>query len=149
MTQPVQLPTYFKVNIPNIVLIIFYPASPSSSCCILSSLIPLFPLFIVPNLIPSPNLPFKYLPTRGFPMVKWQSPPASAGDNRRWRFNPWVRKIPWRRKWQPTPVFLPGKSHGQRSLAGYSPWGRQVGHNWATEHTHTHSLTWTVARCIA
>ena len=38
-------------------------------------------------------------------------------------FNLWVRKIPWRRKWQPTPVFLPGKSHGQRSLVGYSPWG--------------------------
>ena len=38
----------------------------------------------------------------------------------RCRFNPWVRKIPWRRAWQPTPVFLPGKSHGQRSLAGYS-----------------------------
>ena len=36
-------------------------------------------------------------------------------------FNPWVLKIPWRRKWQPTPVFLPGKSHGQRSLVGYSP----------------------------
>ena len=34
-------------------------------------------------------------------------------------------KIPWRRKWQPTPVFLPGKSHGQRNLAGYSPWGRK------------------------
>ena len=33
------------------------------------------------------------------------------------------QKIPWRRKWQPTPVFLPGKSHGQRSLVGYSPWG--------------------------
>ena len=38
-------------------------------------------------------------------------------------FDPWVGKIPWRRKWQPTPVFLPGKSHGQRSLAGYCPWG--------------------------
>ena len=37
-------------------------------------------------------------------------------------FNPWVRKIPWKMKWQPTPVFLPEKSHGQRSLAGYSPW---------------------------
>ena len=33
--------------------------------------------------------------------------------------NPWVRKVPWRRKWQPTPVFLPGEFHGQRSLAGY------------------------------
>ena len=38
---------------------------------------------------------------------------------------PEVRKIPWRRKWQPTPVFLPGKSHGQRSLVGYSPWGHK------------------------
>ena len=43
--------------------------------------------------------------------------------HRRCRFDPWVRKIPWRRKWQPTPVFLPKKLHGQRSLAGYSPWG--------------------------
>ena len=41
----------------------------------------------------------------------------------RTRFNPWVGKIPWRRAWQPTPVFLPGESHGQRSLAGYSPRG--------------------------
>ena len=40
---------------------------------------------------------------------------------RRLRFNLWVEKISWRRKWQPTSVFLPGKSHGQRSLAGYSP----------------------------
>ena len=38
-------------------------------------------------------------------------------------FDPWVGKIPWRRKWQPIPVPLPGKSHGQRSLVGYSPWG--------------------------
>ena len=43
----------------------------------------------------------------------------------RTRFDPWIGKIPWKRKWQPTPVFLPGKSHGQRSLAGYSPWGRK------------------------
>ena len=40
-------------------------------------------------------------------------------------FNLQVRKIPWRRAWQPTPVFLPGESHGQRSLAGYSPWGHK------------------------
>ena len=39
--------------------------------------------------------------------------------------DPWSRKIPWRRKRQPTPVFLPEKSHGQRSLAGYSPWGHR------------------------
>ena len=54
-------------------------------------------------------------------------------------FNPWVGEIPWSRKWLPTPVFLPGKSHGQRSLAGYSPYARkEVRHSWATEHTHTH-----------
>ena len=41
------------------------------------------------------------------------------------RINPWVGKIPWRREWQPTPVFLPGEFHRQRSLAGYSPWGRK------------------------
>ena len=40
-------------------------------------------------------------------------------------FNPWVGKISWRRKWQPIPVVLPGKSHGQRSLVGYRPWGHR------------------------
>ena len=40
-------------------------------------------------------------------------------------FDPWVRKIPWRREWQPTPLFLPGEFHGQRSPEGYSPWGRK------------------------
>jgi len=44
---------------------------------------------------------------------------------RRRRFNPWVGKIPWRREWLPIPVFLPGESHGQRSLVGYSSWGRK------------------------
>ena len=44
---------------------------------------------------------------------------------RRLRFDPWVGKIPWKGKWQPTPVFLPEESHGQNSLAGYSPWGRK------------------------
>ena len=40
-------------------------------------------------------------------------------------FDHWVRKIPWRRAWQPTPAFLPGQFHGQRSLAGYSPQGHK------------------------
>ena len=52
---------------------------------------------------------------------------------RRCRFNPWVRKIPWRRKWQPTPVFLPGKSHRQSSLEGYSPWDCRVRHELMTK----------------
>ena len=55
--------------------------------------------------------------------------PVNAGDVKRHGFNPWVRKIPWRRAWQPAPVFLPGKSHGQRSLVGYGPWGYRVGHD--------------------
>ena len=50
--------------------------------------------------------------------------PANAGDLERLGFNSWVRKNPWRRKWQSTPVFLP-ESHGQGNLAGYSPWGRK------------------------
>ena len=44
---------------------------------------------------------------------------------KRLRLDPWLEKIPWRREWQSTPVFLPGKSHGQRSLAGNSPWGHK------------------------
>jgi len=40
-------------------------------------------------------------------------------------FDPWVGKIPWRRTWQPSPVFFPGESHGQRSWVGYSPWGHK------------------------
>ena len=46
--------------------------------------------------------------------------PANAGDIET-RVDPWVRKIPWRRAWQPTPVFLPGEPHGQRSLVAYGP----------------------------
>ena len=69
----------------------------------------------------------------------WLSGKESACQCRRCRFNPWVRKIPWRRKWQPTPVFLPGESHGQRSRAGYSPWGCRVGYDWA----HMHAQIWT------
>ena len=56
------------------------------------------------------------------------------------RFDPWVGKIPWSRAWQPTPVFLPGDSHGQRSLAGYSPWGCKESDTteatWQTHGTH-------------
>ena len=47
--------------------------------------------------------------------------PTSAGDLRDMGFDPWVRKIPWSRAWKPTPVFLPGESHGQRSPVGFGP----------------------------
>ena len=56
-------------------------------------------------------------------MVK--NPPANADRCKRCGFDAWVGKIPWKKKWQPTPVFLPGQSHGQRSLVGYSPWGHK------------------------
>ena len=46
---------------------------------------------------------------------------ANTGRCKRRGFNPWVGKIPWRKAWQPTPAFLPGESHGQRSLAGFIP----------------------------
>ena len=62
-------------------------------------------------------------PTLGFPGGSAvNNPPANA---RRHGFNFWVGKIPWRRKWQPAPVFLPGNSNGQRNLAGYSPGGHE------------------------
>ena len=51
-------------------------------------------------------------------------------------FDPWVRKIPWRRKWHPTPVFLPVESYGQRSLVGCSPWGCKE--LYMSEHACTH-----------
>ena len=62
-------------------------------------------------------------------LCKCRFPPPQMGKfiftSRRPRLDPWVRKTPWRRKWQPTPVFLLRESHGQRSLQGYSPWGRK------------------------
>ena len=61
-----------------------------------------------------------------------KNPSANAGDTRDSDFNPWVEKIPWSRKWQSIPVFLPGKFHGQRNLVCCSPWGRKELD--ATEH---------------
>ena len=71
-------------------------------------------------------------------LPRWLSGKESACQCRRHKrcgFDPWVGKIPWRRKWQPTLVFWPGKSHEQRSLAGYSPWGcKRARHDSATKH---------------
>ena len=58
---------------------------------------------------------------------------------RRYRFNSCVEKIPWRRAWQPTPVFLPGESHGQRSQAGYSPWGCKESDTTKEQSTHPYN----------
>ena len=55
--------------------------------------------------------------------ISGKEPGCQCRRDKRHRFGPWVSKIPWRRAWKPTPVFLPGKSHGQRSLVDYSSWG--------------------------
>ena len=87
----------------------------------------------------------------------WLISKESTYQCRKCWFDPWVENIPWRRKWQPTPVFLPGNSHEQRSLEGYGPWDRiRVGHNLATKplpspsctHTATFRL-WAHLRYIA
>ena len=71
-----------------------------------------------------PVLVSGYQPPAGSQVAQWlkKKKKKSTYQCRRHRFHPGVGKNPWRRKWQPTPVFLPGESHGQRSLAGYSPW---------------------------
>ena len=68
------------------------------------------------------NFPCPYF--LGFPGGTSSKEPACQHRRcKRLKFDPWVGKIPWRRKWQLTPKFLLGESHGQRSLTGYSPWG--------------------------
>ena len=88
-------------------------------------------------------------------MVK--TPPAKAGDIRDvGLIDPCVRKIPWRRAWQPPPVCLPGEPHGQRSLGGYSPWvHRESDTTGAIQHTLTvlltvgiHQVSKTYSSCI-
>ena len=74
------------------------------------------------------------LPVLGVRGLPWsRSGKESACQYRRPWFDPWVGKIPWRRAWQPTALFLSGESHGQRSLVDYSPWGRKESD--MTEHT--------------
>ena len=84
--------------------------------------------------------------------TRWHSgkeSPCQCRRCNRCRFDPWVGKIPWSRRRQPTPVFMPVKFHGQRSLAGYSLLGCRVRHDWACmracthvrTHTHTHTHT--------
>ena len=72
--------------------------------------------------------------TELFNLPRWPRGKEFACQCRRCGFNPWVGKIPWRRKWQPTLVFLSEKSHGQRNLVGYSLWGcKRVGCDLATK----------------
>ena len=88
---------------------------------------------------------FFFFNANGFPAGS-DGKESACNAGRRPGFDPWVRKLPWRRKWQPTPVLLPGESHGQRSLAGYSPWGHKESDT--TERlTHTRTMLGKTARC--
>ena len=99
-------------------------------------------LTYVTALSPPPNFPhglcvsLKWLLLQSHLLIYKVFTGGNAGDAWRYRFNPWFGKIPWRRKWQPTPLFLPGEFHGQRRLAGYSPWGYKELD--MIEHAHTH-----------
>ena len=97
------------------------------------------PLLLLPLIFPSFRV-FSNESVYGHSQIglpRWLSGKESTCQctiHRRFRFDPWVGKSPWRRKWQPTLVFLPGESHGQRSLAVYSPWGHKwVRQDWATK----------------
>ena len=70
-----------------------------------------------------PCLEYLGLLNLSYGLPSWLSGNELSCQYRRCEFDPWVRNIPWRRKWRPIPVFLLGKSHGQRNLEGYSPWG--------------------------
>ena len=75
-------------------------------------------------------------------LSRWCSGKESTWQYRRWRFDPWVRKIPWRRKWQLTPVFLPGKFRVQRSLAGCSPRSQRFRQDWESKPTYLSFRFW-------
>ena len=114
-----------------------YPVAPQTEWCITSQR---SPFFILDHRC-SKNLevyclkPICFLEKfliRTMYLIQWASqwvlvvkkePTCQCRRHSTGRFNPWVWMIPWRRAWQPTPVFLPGKFHGQRSLVGYSRWG--------------------------
>ena len=66
-----------------------------------------------------------------------KEPASQCRRPKRCGFNPWVGKISRKRAWHPTPVFSPGEAHGQRGLAGYSPWGRRVRHDWSNLAQHS------------
>ena len=77
-----------------------------------------------------------YIYVYGLPWwLRWEGICLQCG---RPGFNPWVGKISWKRKWQPTPVFLPRKPNGWRSLVGYSPWGRKESNMTEWLHFHFH-----------
>ena len=95
------------------------------------------PLLLLPSVFPN----IRVFSNESVPHIRWpkywsfslsislnNEYSGTTGQYRRHGFDPWVGKIPWRKKWHPTPGFLPRKFHGQRSLEGYSPWGLKAEH---------------------
>ena len=77
-----------------------------------------------------------------------KEPTCQCRTPKRQRFNPWVRKMLWRRAWPLTPLFLPGESHGQRSPEGYSPQDcKELNMTKATQHAHTHMYVLVTQSC--
>ena len=70
---------------------------------------------------------------------------CQGGRHKQCGFDPWVGKISWRRKWQPTPIFLPGEAHGQRNLVGYSQWRPK---NQTRQHHHHHNTYFSFHHCF-
>ena len=94
------------------------------------------------------HLRFITILQEGFPGgASGKEPTCQCRRHKRYGFHPWVRKILWRRAWQPTPVFLSGESHGQRSLVGYSPQDcgfRNGWSDWACMHTTLQNISVTI-----
>jgi len=86
--------------------------------------------------------------TKIYGLPRWLSGKEPTCQCRRLRFDPWIRKISWRRKWKPTPVFLLGKSHGQGSLVGYSPSGSKESDTTEQLSSHTHTHTQIYSSCF-
>ena len=83
--------------------------------------------------------------SNGFPGgASGKEPTCQCRRHKRHGFDPWVGKVPWRRAWQPTPVFSPGEFRGQRSLVGYSPEGHKEVNK--TEYAHMCANTHTLGR---
>ena len=117
-------------------------ASPSLLCLEVHLLLPELEIMVTkPGRAASSPYLFKVAPwfSVGFPGGSVGKESAcNSRDVGEHEFNPRLRNIPWRRTWQPTPIFLPGESHGQRSLAGYCPWGdKELDTTEATKHTGT------------
>ena len=85
----------------------------------------------------------KFLLTTGFGDAGGKESACQRGQSKRHGFHPWVGKVPWRRKWHPTPVFLPGESHGRSSLADCSPQGRKEWDTTEQLSARCHKRDWT------